>query len=581
MATQPPQNTVGREPIMLVQIDQDICANVFGIAPCTASGLSKCFNTRQTCQDPQNYIKDVLTLSFSNPVVNLPADLPIIPSLRSGSTLATEINPSFANQNASALGKRATARLVFQDHPHSDFRVDPYVDERPYNPFEKSTFWAKWLARNPYHHNRPIRVFDGYIDQSLEEMRVRHYLIDSITVPDSSGMVEVTAKDPLKLVEKEQAQIPQASTGRLITPIATTTQDTFAVDRALLADYDASGYVRLGDEIIEYEFITEADNILTFNNCTRGEFGSQPQEHDVNTSVQKTIYYENQTLWSGIRSLLVDFCDIDPAYIEDDEWEAENDQFLAQFSFTSVLSVPTSVFSVLNQLTEQLPFYIYWNERTNYIEYKASRYYSGDIPLLTESEIIAGSFSTATNPRDRISQVWVYHSPRDWTKTETVNFKQIEVNVNLELEGPDFYDEKRIRVIESFWLTGAQSVNLTGRLLRFNSETPLYVSLSVDAKDGSLWVGDVVDIEHRSIVDQFGSNLISRYLLYSATEGINGTTFDYSFIKVSSTAIITGFYLDDDAPQYEDATSEEKSNGAWYANELGQLPEFENGYQYE
>lgn len=581
MATLPPQKTVGREPIMLVQIDQDFCENVYGEAPCTADGITKCFNTRKTCQDPENFIKGVLTLNFCKPLLNLPIDLPVIPSLRSGSTVATEINPQNGNLNSSPLGKRATATLTFQDHPHSDFLVDPYVDERPYNPFESSTFWAKWLARNPYYHNRPIRIFDGYIGQPLNEMRVRHYLIDSITVPDSRGTVRITAKDPLKLVEKEQAQIPRASTGRLSAPITTIVATTFSVDRALITDYDASGYVRIGNEIIEYASITQNGSLLTFNNCTRGVFGSTASTHDTNAAVQKTIYYQDQTLWTGIRSLLVDFCGISPQFIDDDEWEAENDQFLAQFNFTSVLSVPASVFSVLNQLTQQLPFYIYWNERTNYIEYKATRYYSGEFPLLTETEIIADSFSTSTNPKDRISQVWVYHTPLDWTKTTTVNFKQLELNADLELEGPNFYDEQKIRIIESFWLSGAQAVNLTGRLLRFNSETPLYVRLSVDAKDGQLWVGDVVDIEHRSVVDEFGQKLVNRYLVFAATEGINGTTFDYQLIKVVSTVIITGFYLDFDAPLYENATEQQKENGAWYADEFGQLPVFVEGYQYE
>ena len=149
---------------------------------------------------------------------------------------------------------------------------------------------------------------------------------------------------------------------------------------------------------------------------------------------------------------------------------------------------------MLNQLTQQLPFYIYWDERNNKIQYKASRYYSGEFPLLTEQEILADSFSTSTNPKDRISQVWVYHTPQDWTKTETVNFQQLEVNANIEIEGPEFYDEQKIRIIESYWLTGAQAVNLGQRLLRFNSETPLYVKLSLDAKDAQLWVGDVVDV---------------------------------------------------------------------------------------
>ena len=47
----------GREPIELVEMVLPKCANTYGTAPCTASGApgSECFNTRATCQDPDNY----------------------------------------------------------------------------------------------------------------------------------------------------------------------------------------------------------------------------------------------------------------------------------------------------------------------------------------------------------------------------------------------------------------------------------------------------------------------------------------------------------------------------------------------
>lgn len=49
----------GREAITLVEIDQPLCRNVYGVAPCAAAlgttGTRKCFNTRVTCQDPDHY----------------------------------------------------------------------------------------------------------------------------------------------------------------------------------------------------------------------------------------------------------------------------------------------------------------------------------------------------------------------------------------------------------------------------------------------------------------------------------------------------------------------------------------------
>lgn len=46
-----------REPIELVEFTLPKCANIYGTSPCTAtgSGDAKCYNTRATCVDPDNY----------------------------------------------------------------------------------------------------------------------------------------------------------------------------------------------------------------------------------------------------------------------------------------------------------------------------------------------------------------------------------------------------------------------------------------------------------------------------------------------------------------------------------------------
>jgi hypothetical protein len=253
---------------------------------------------------------------------------------------------------------------------------------------------------------------------------------------------------------------------------------------------------------------------------------------------------------------------------------------LAQFNFTSVLSKPQSVFAVLNQLTQQLPFFIYWDERANKIQFKASRYYAGDFPVLTESDIVADSFSTTTNPRDRISQVWVYHTPRDWTKDELENFKRLEITANLEVESRDLYDEQKIRIIQSRWISAAQAVNLTDRLIRSNFDSPLYVKFSLDAKE-PYWVADVVDIEHRGVVDFFGNKQVDRFLIYSAKERISGEIIDYEAVRVVALPVIVGRYTVENAPLYEDATELEKETGAWYSDDVGQLPVNVDGYEYE
>jgi len=51
------ETTVGREPVEIIEIITPKCVNVQGTAPCTATetGSDRCFNTRATCTDVDNY----------------------------------------------------------------------------------------------------------------------------------------------------------------------------------------------------------------------------------------------------------------------------------------------------------------------------------------------------------------------------------------------------------------------------------------------------------------------------------------------------------------------------------------------
>lgn len=126
----------GREPITIVEIDQNICENTFGVFPCTAElapGEFKCFGTYATCLDPGNFNKDdPLTLSFCKPGVVLPtpASGPMIPSLIGVDTTPTELNPGGSSRNSGPLGARATCQCKFKDLPFSDAKVDPYLLDR-------------------------------------------------------------------------------------------------------------------------------------------------------------------------------------------------------------------------------------------------------------------------------------------------------------------------------------------------------------------------------------------------------------------------------------------------------------------
>ena len=109
------ETTIGREPIQIVELRQPLCANTYGSAPCTASGTGdeKCYNTRRSCQDPENYaLGTPLSLFFSRGGVaeqRVSGATLIRPWLRSVSTAPARVN----------LGASKCR------HCHTELHVDP------------------------------------------------------------------------------------------------------------------------------------------------------------------------------------------------------------------------------------------------------------------------------------------------------------------------------------------------------------------------------------------------------------------------------------------------------------------------
>lgn len=577
--------TVGREPIILVQIDQDLCANEYGVAPCTAAGENKCFNTRQTCQDTGNYIKDTLTLTFAEPRPNLPRDVNIIPSLRSTTTAPSTINPTNSNRNIAPLGARAVATLTFEDHPHSDLLVDPYLDEREYDAYERSTFWAKWLARNPYYQNRPVRIFEGYTGQALSEMRVRHYLIDSLQGPDAGGRVSIVAKDPLNLADKEKAQVPEASLGRLIDDI--TNSDTqIDIGDAVLEDYDAEGTVRIGDELMTYTTRALVNDNVRLSGIVRGTDGSEAEPHKAEANVQLCVRYTNANSWDVIYELLTEYAKIPDEFIDKDEWDAEGNNFLIGFEVSAVLSRPAGVATVLNEIFDQVLAYIWWDEREQEIKFRSIRAIQNAGIVNDQANILADSFQLTTDPRQRFSQIWIYWNQRNTaepTDNET-NYDQLRVRADLEAESDDLYGESRIRKVFARWIqSDAQAINLSVRLLALSVDNPKKLRIRVDAKDRTFWTADVLGVQHRNLVDQFGSPTTERYQILSAEEIEPGEVVEYHLQSFAIRVARVGFYTGPDEDDYNTYTEEqiEAQNLSFYSDDDGLMSDGSTGWEYQ
>lgn len=582
--------TVGRELQTIVEIEQDFCQHRYGVAPCTAAvgvtGDRKCFNTRATCQDPANYSPQPLVLRFCKPGERLP-DVYCIPSVQSVSTAPTEINPGGGSQNSGPLGKRASIRVSFNDHPHSDNLVDPYVAERPYKPVERGTFWSKWLARNPYYNNRVLRVREGYTGQVLEDMVTRTYLIDKIDGPDSRGRVQITAKDVLKLADNDRAQAPKPSAGELMVDYSEEEAiSALRVTRALAAEYPAPGTVRINDELMTYTgVVTVSDTEIQLTGITRATDGSSPDSHEAGDRVQICLRYTNVRVDNLAYEWLTQYGEVPAAWIDQAAWAAESSLWLQQFDLTGLITEPTGVTDLLSEITEQCLFFIWWDERAQKIKLQALKPPVFQVvPKINDyANIIADSAQITQDPRGRVSQVWVYWGQRDPTEDleKESNYRRVRIRADLESESSEQYDEQRIRKIYSRWLhSDAQAINVTSRLLSRYRSNPRYATISVDAKDRAMWTGDVVDMLHRGVVDDTGAPLETRYQILSAEETVPGHSVEYRLeVYEYSISFRIGLWMDDDAPDYVNASDQDKALGAWWADVDGKV-EGDPGYNW-
>ena len=575
-----PEAVFGRIPLVIVEIDQEVCSRTYGTAPCTASvgvtGTTKCFNTRASCQDPTNYAASAtpLTLKFADSHADLPADEYIIPSVKGVTTSPTRINPGGRTGRDNPLGRRGECTVTFTDHPHSDNLVDPYLADRSSTPLERSTFWAKWLKRNPYHLGWNMRVREGYVGQALSAMQVRHYVVDKIEGPDSRGAVRLKGVDILRLADNDKAQCPALSGGKLLADI-TAADTSLTVTGGTLAEYTAysTSAIRIENEIIRYTSVTtDANGDLSFTGLTRGQVGSEASDHAAEDTVQACIEWTAAAPWAVAKQLLEDFGGVPSAWIPYTDWTTEAGTWLSGLTVSRLLSKPQGVTDLLGELCEQCMFYLWWDERAQQVKLRAVKPVIGTVPLITEDlNLVQNGTSIKVHPEYRASEIWASFLQRN--AAEDPKKRENYRRTNARIDPSNLYGERVVYEIFSPWLQSQAHVDqLTYRLLARYRNPPRYVSFSLDPKDRSLGVGDVFDLEYRGFCDFTGETERVRYQVISAHEPAPGAAIKLEAQKFDfDPGIKYGYWMADAAPDYASATDDQKFFGMWWADDAGKL----------
>lgn len=525
----------GRERIVLVEIDQPLCTRLYGdgagsptpASGCTAvlgvDGEHKCFNTRASCQDAANYDAGTLTLRFARRQHELARYYGhVIPSLLSCDTTPAMLNLAGMYASAAPLGQREVVTLDFEDHRHSDLLVDKYRLERQtgaavagspaetYDPSARGTFWGKWLARNPYYSGYALRVYEGFLGDDVDDMRVRHYIIDRVEGP-ADGEVRVVAKDTFTKLEAKKAMAPPASRGELGSTISAVASSA-TLSPSSIGDEDyphrdgspSEMYVAIGDELIKCSRSSD-----TLSLTQRGALGTTADEHEDEDLVQWVLVYFAQRAIDIVYDLLVNYGGIPAESIDFDDWE-EQAEDLEQL-YTAVIATPTPVAKLVGELCQQAGFTVWHDTATGMVNLRALRAAASTATITDDGWIVDGTLRTKRQDDKRVSQVWVYYGQRNALEKQDdpKNYFSRVVVIDPDAEAEDQYGTPQAEQIFSRWIPQfgrSSAVEAGERILSIFRDPPIEARFSLDAsKDEDVALARFVTLETADVQDETGA----------------------------------------------------------------------------
>ena len=459
------------ERITYIELDLDRCSLTYGSSPCTAAigvtGERKCFNCLATCQDKDNYASETVTARYSKASGALPVEIDAIPSIQDVSLRPQKL------ELGESIGIRASMTVTFKDHRYPDTgpEGDRYLDDREYEPYTLGTYFGKFRTRYPYTRFNDIRLIRGTSDQPLDQMETRHFIVDSVAGPTSSGTFTITAKDALKLADGDKAQAPLLSDGYLSADISDTAT-SFTLEPVGIGNlsYPESGTGQIGGkEIVEY---TRSGDTVTLG--TRGARGTTAQEHDAEDRFQICLTYTARKVTYIIEDLLTEFAGVPESYISTGTWEAEDDNYIAR-NYNATIGEPTAVKDLINELLRQTASTIWWDDIAKIIRFRVLRQVSSDAALYNDDLIVGGSFSAKDQPDKRVSQVWTFYGQLNPLEdlNDPKNYAVSLRTVNLESE-TNFGGAPSIERIYSRWIspTGRNAAERLNALILARYSTP-------------------------------------------------------------------------------------------------------------
>lgn len=542
-----------------------------GKSTCYARLSDKCHKTRNTCQVPGAYDgSGTQTLKLCTSISNealMGSDEKLIPILdkRSINIAPSEIQPG------KGIGKRANLSVKVQDIPYHDRGIDPYIYTRSYSQEDQGTLLGRYLARNPFFTGRECRLKTGYITSPWDSsnFKTRTYFLDSIDGPDSGDNYTFKAKDLLKAIDDDKSLAPTPSTGTLSANLNAGVTSGFTITGGA-GEYGASGRVAIGDEIISYTTGVDSGDDFVITTITRGVDGTSDQNHDLGDTVQLCVRFDNSNPIDVTRTLITTYAGVNALFINDSDWNTERDKWFSAQSINRTIAEPTGVKELIESLSEEFLFNIWWDEIDSEIKLRAIR--PPDIDGLStftdESHLMKATVKA--NVKDRLSRVIVHYGAlTDLEGDKPSHFRYTHAAIDLEAESESKFNEQKIKVIYARWISATgPALQLAGRTLANFSENAKIIDMELDAKDSDLWSGGLFYVDSKKIQDVTGLNDVTLFQATRAFEDEAGDKYRYR-AQSSSFKGRYGYIMPDGSPDYSIASDEQKESGCYICYDSG------------
>lgn len=478
----------------------------------------ECYNTFGSCQDTANFIPGVVAHKYCSIGAPVPVNEQIRPYIESIDSAPTEINLE------RGFSPRGQVSITLRDDPTEDVEGDPYIATRLVE--AGGSHFSRLLRRLPHYVGRPVRFKTAYLTDGWDDSKFKteHYIVERIDPPDSDALVRMIVKDATKLADREE--LPKPTSGRLISALAADGLIA-AMEPGDGDSYPASGFIRIADEVIEYE--SNVSNNLSWTDTSfRSKFNTTAIEHKVDSGVQLCQVWQNERISQVLEDLLV-AAGIPLANIDTAGFLSEDDLWLgSSFLVSAQLVKPSKIGNLIADLVSQIGSYMWWDRDAQLVRFKVIAPIPPNVSNVTvitdEANIVERSIKVERLDELRITRTAIYYDLISATanRRKASSYLVVEVSVDLDAEGPNEYNEIRSDTIYSQWFgsenTNAVRASVNRRLSRLR-DAPQRYFLSIDSKDVddsfgvNVRTGGFVDLTTKKIVGLDGNPEVKRALV--------------------------------------------------------------------